>query len=127
MLRDVMLRKIMPGHDFESRIGADSDPFKDFKCKDAGKDCNSNGVCSGDGLTCECSTGYTTHEPEDVTMCNYQQKKQITAFLLQLCFGIFGAADFYVGKTIYAGDHVQLPAKKADHCFPITTLLWYFR
>ncbi len=55
-------------------------------------DCYSNGVCDPQANVCVCNSGYTTSN------CSYKQKKQLTAFLLQLFLGKFGAGHFYLGN-----------------------------
>jgi TM2 domain-containing membrane protein YozV len=59
--------------------------------------CNYDGTCTKDG-SCKCNSGYATHEPDDNTQCNYKQKKQLTAFLLQIFLGYYGAGHFYIGR-----------------------------
>lgn len=53
-------------------------------------DCN-NGVCVNS--TCECNIGYVSYDSD---ICNYAQKKQITAFLLSFFLGGIGAEWFYL-------------------------------
>ena len=48
----------------------------------------------------KCEYGFTTYNPPDDTMCNYKQKSQLTALLLSLFLGQFGAGRFYVGDTV---------------------------
>ena len=73
-----------------------------FNCTDSLIDCSGNGVCSEDGLKCECNTGYQTfyENYENYLMnkprCNYKSKYQIKALLFSL-FLSFGSAHFYLG------------------------------
>ena len=53
---------------------------------------------------CQCSIGYAdisfiTQQPADRLYCTYQQKNQLTAFLLEFVFGI-GIGHFYAGRVI---------------------------
>jgi len=68
--------------------------------------CNARGTCdtydSGDWY-CICDDGYTTHpsiaegdETTDSSFCNYEQKKQLTAFLLAWFLGYFGGGQWYI-------------------------------
>merc|ERR1712087_708776 len=78
--------------------------------------CDARGRCSTDDdgdWICLCDDGYTTHpanDPgtaeEDQVFCNYKQKQQLTAFLLQWFFGYFGGGHWYVGLTTLAGWHL---------------------
>jgi len=70
-------------------------------CHDPTVTCHGHGTCE-DHYGCRCDSGYTTHKAENGTMCNYKQKSQMTAFLLTLFLGEFGAGRFYVGQTVTA-------------------------
>jgi len=56
--------------------------------------------------TCKCAEGFANYFPKSTTQetlisyCTYEQKKQLTAFLLQ--FFVFCAGQFYVGNIQYA-------------------------
>jgi hypothetical protein len=55
--------------------------------------------------TCKCAPGFVNYFPPGknttaTTYCTYEQKKQLTAFLLQ--FFIFCAGQFYVGNIAFA-------------------------
>ena len=84
--------------------GYDLSKLYKFNCTDSLIDCSGNGICSEDGLKCECNTGYQTfyENYEDYLMnkprCNYKSKYQIKALLLSL-FLSFGSAHFYLGHT----------------------------
>jgi hypothetical protein len=72
--------------------------------------CSYHGVCTADGTNCICNTGFTTcysfidDSMATVLRCNYRQKSAVTAFLLELFFGEFGAGYFYLGeKTMGTG------------------------
>ena len=75
-----------------------------FNCTNSNIDCSGNGICSDDGLKCECNTGYQTfyENYEDYLMnkprCNYKSKYQIKALLFSL-FLSFGSAHFYLGHS----------------------------
>ena len=59
-------------------------------------DCSNNGVCSNN--TCVCYPGFVTFPDSSTSMCNYPQKLQLTAFLLQFFLGTCGAGQFYLGN-----------------------------
>ena len=73
-----------------------------FNCTNSYFDCSGNGICSEDGLKCECNPGYQTfyENYEDYLMnkprCNYKSKYQIKALLFSI-FLSFGTAHFYLG------------------------------
>ena len=75
-----------------------------FNCTNSNIDCSGNGICSDDGLKCECNTGYQTfyESYEDYLMnkprCNYKSKYQIKALLFSL-FLSFGSAHFCLGHS----------------------------
>ena len=75
-----------------------------FNCTNSNIDCSGNGICSEDGLRCECNTGYQTFYEnfEDYLTnkprCNYKSKYQIKALLFSL-FLSFGSAHFYLGHS----------------------------
>ena len=51
---------------------------------------------------CSCKAGYITFaDKDDFTYCNYKQKKQLIAFLLEFCVG-FGAGHFYRHEFLMA-------------------------
>ena len=51
---------------------------------------------------CSCKPGYITFKDnENFTFCNYKQKKQLIAFLLEFCVG-FGAGHFYRNDFVMA-------------------------
>eukprot|EP00484_Ammonia_sp_Unknown_P027638 CAMPEP_0197036012 /NCGR_PEP_ID=MMETSP1384-20130603/13639_1 /TAXON_ID=29189 /ORGANISM="Ammonia sp." /LENGTH=214 /DNA_ID=CAMNT_0042466137 /DNA_START=44 /DNA_END=688 /DNA_ORIENTATION=+ len=76
--------------------------------------CSARGVCvvpvpsDTSASLCVCDNGYTTHPmpatntASDVVYCNYQQRQQLTAFLLSFFVGWTGADRFYVGDWIVA-------------------------
>ena len=76
-----------------------------FNCTNSNIDCSGNGICSDDGLKCECNTGYQTfyENYEDYLMnkprCNYKGKYQIKALLFSI-FLSFGSAHFYIGHKL---------------------------
>jgi hypothetical protein len=64
--------------------------------------CSSHGVCNASNTACECDKGYATFPVENFPQCNYQQKKQIAAFLYEFFLG-FGAGHFYCERYTNAG------------------------
>ena len=71
-------------------------------------ECNSDNDCGGHGKCiqkiCNCDYGYISYNTTNITnitYCNYVQKFQLKAFLLELIVG-FGAGNFYIGNTNYA-------------------------
>merc|ERR1712154_527611 len=78
-----------------------TDPSDD--CDEA-TNCNARGVCAtkedGDWY-CICDDGYTTENADDeaTVFCDYEQKKQLTAFLLAWFLGGFGGGQWYIGLT----------------------------
>ena len=56
-------------------------------------ECN-NGQCS-DQKECECNLGFVNYNGK---ACSYEQKNKITAFLLSLFLGNFGADWFYLSQ-----------------------------
>jgi len=80
-------------------------------------DCSNNGICDNKTNICFCkspyisyfdnktakitkdnSTNITYYDYTSQSMCNYQQKKQLTAFMLSIFVG-FGAEHFYLERT----------------------------
>lgn len=83
-----------------------------FNCNSP-EDCSSNGICGVTGGNCICDDGFTTFidfneynttitnngtQSYKVKMCNYAQRRQLTAFCLSLLVG-FGSEHFYLGKS----------------------------
>jgi len=76
-----------------------------YTCQDA-TNCNNHGACvnsTGDWY-CVCDDDYATHpeietKEDDSVYCNYQRKKQLTAFLLAWFLGGFGGGQWYLGLT----------------------------
>ncbi len=58
-----------------------------------------NADCNSDYTKCTCYKGYTTSKEGKI--CGYEQKRQLTAFLLELFVG-FGAGHFYRGAYLFA-------------------------
>jgi len=97
---------------YSYKNGLLGDPFDDdtdFNTTD--KNCNLTEYpeqakrCNAENMKCEdedrkhhcsCKEGYITYVDDEVNFkfCNYKQKKQLIAFLLELCVG-FGAGHFY--------------------------------
>lgn len=68
-------------------------------CNNSVADCNYNGFC-GTHNQCRCFSNYVTHD--SATGCNYHQKSRLTAFLLELFLGEFGAGWFFLGRIDFA-------------------------
>jgi hypothetical protein len=75
---------------------------QDKRLRHLQNDCNSlicaapGGTCSKQGK-CECTFGYLTiNTAEEHKLCNYAQKKQSIAFLLEM-FGLIGFGFIYIG------------------------------
>lgn len=64
--------------------------------------CSNNGQCSSVTHSCHCNPGFSTYltqeqiDSKTFTVCNYEQKSQLTAFLLSLFVGFTGADHFYL-------------------------------
>ena len=69
--------------------------------------CNYHGVCNRYNTGCICNDGYVTHDFPDV-QCNYEQKEQLTAFLLSFFLGIFAAGQWYVGNYALAAPKLAI-------------------
>jgi hypothetical protein len=53
------------------------------------------------GKQCKCAHGFAHfHEEGDDRLCTYQQKKQLIAFFLEMCFAS-GMGHFYAGRFLY--------------------------
>lgn len=66
------------------------------------KKCNSNtcpGNCTSKNV-CECPSGYVNYPRDKDNLCSYKQKKQLTAFLLEL-FLPFGVGHLYIGRVFF--------------------------
>ena len=63
-------------------------------------ECSGRGQCLDDTSDsddiCLCDDGYTTHDADEDIECNYQQKEQLTAFLLSFFLGGAGGGRFYL-------------------------------
>ena len=77
--------------------------------------CNYHGIFNPETNSCVCVNGYTTHDPLTGTECNYEQKKQLTAFLLSLFLGLVSAGRWYVGTYALAG--IKLAISVLSACF----------
>jgi hypothetical protein len=73
------------------------------------EDCSTNGICDLYTNRCHCDLEYTTYvknyieivnntQIQDLKMCNYNRKKQSTAFILSLVVG-FGSEHFYMDRV----------------------------
>lgn len=68
-------------------------------------DCSDNGECNTQTGNCSCMESFDTFTELSSSssapsfQCNYEKKEQLTAFLLSLFLGIFGAEHFYLGNT----------------------------
>jgi hypothetical protein len=90
--------------------------------------CSYHGVCSGN-YTCVCNTGYITFPSSSINGCNYKQKSQLTAFLLQFFLGeICGAGEFYLGNNdIGAGQIVYFWGNTIFIILMICTLTNFYK
>jgi len=80
-------------------VSSQTDPSDD--CAEA-TNCSGRGSCATDDdgdWYCICDDGYTTHDADDDVYCNYEQKKQLTAFLLAWFLGTWGGGQWYVGLS----------------------------
>jgi hypothetical protein len=58
--------------------------------------CSNNGVCTS-SQQCKCNKGYITFPSDHYPYCNYKQKSQLIAFLLEFFLGLEGGAgEFYI-------------------------------
>ena len=63
-------------------------------------DCSFRGQCNTETGQCVCNDGYVTHDPSTPGIqCNYEQKQQWVAVLLEYIFGWAGAGYWYVGQV----------------------------
>jgi len=64
-------------------------------CPENMSNCSGHGNCTYSNLTnqssCVCNDGYVKDD------CSYKQKSKLSAFMLSLLLGIFGAGRFYLG------------------------------
>lgn len=62
--------------------------------------CNSSDFCGINGQCveniCKCDKGFVT----EIQPCEYEQKKQLTAFILQVFVGAIGVSHFYIGQVL---------------------------
>ena len=56
-----------------------------------------HGFCDTTTQLCKCDSGWV--DDRSGTSCSYEQKKQLTAFLLEFFLGATGAGQFYVGNN----------------------------
>jgi hypothetical protein len=96
---------------YESKVSYDSieeaDEFKYFYVKNIHctfQNCHNNSHCIDPNI-CKCEEGFanfeTLEEPRINTFCQYKQKKQVVAFLLETFFSL-GLGHFYAGRENYA-------------------------
>ncbi len=76
-------------HELVSSLKADAS--ETVECSH-NSDCG-NGICVDD--TCQCNSGFTSFGDK---VCTYEQKNKVTAFLLSLFLGNFGADWFYLAR-----------------------------
>lgn len=68
-------------------------------------DCSENGECNVKNGQCSCAESFGTFADDSSSslvpslQCNYEKKEQLTAFLLSLFLGFFGAEHFYLGNS----------------------------
>jgi hypothetical protein len=73
-----------------------------ISCIDDITSCSGHGKCNVQKTNCVCNTGFTTFPATNIQECNYQQKRQLVAFLCELFLG-FGAGHFYSERYTFAG------------------------
>lgn len=71
-----------------------------------GSACSYSGVCNTNTGICHCDDGYIT--TNNIDQCNYKQKKQLAAFLLQVFLGYAGAGEFYADNNGMGGGQIAL-------------------
>ncbi|MFO0515324.1 MAG: hypothetical protein ACK5YA_00565 [bacterium] len=71
---------------------------ENLECKDF-NDCSNNGFCERG--KCSCFFGYVTTKDSNGLSCNYKQKVQVTAFILELFLG-FGMGHYYSERFAHA-------------------------
>lgn len=62
------------------------------------RNCSFHGRCDASSGVCVCDTNYITYNNAEGVGCNYNQKKQLVAFLLSFFVGYTGAEHFYLGN-----------------------------
>jgi hypothetical protein len=84
-----------------SKNNKDDDDYSicgtDIKCSNKGGTCNEY----NNNFYCTCSEKYATYPDDNEILCNYERKRQLKAFLLEL-FLTYGAGHFYVKNYKYA-------------------------
>lgn len=78
---------------------------EEYVCVNADIDCDGNGKCVNN--QCRCSDAYATVQGS-TTQCTYKRKLQLTAFLLHIFLGLFGAGHWYIGNISYAMGQLSL-------------------
>lgn len=79
-----------------------------FVCNNT-DDCSNNGLCNLKTHSCECDEGFATYISnytnytnftviQELRLCNYEEKDQLTAFMLSLFVG-FGSEHFYMDRN----------------------------
>jgi uncharacterized membrane protein len=61
--------------------------------------CPAKNICS-DMSTCECAHGFANLDSNGTVYCTYEQKKQLYAFFLEVCF-LGGMGHLYAGRIAY--------------------------
>jgi hypothetical protein len=66
-----------------------------------GTDCNNHGQCRLNETGCDCERGWITHDNGGDTSkyCIYRQRSKLTAFIVSLSAGVFGADWFYLSRA----------------------------
>ena len=82
-----------------SYIKSSSNNEESVSCPNGLKCHAKNGECTKyddeNSYFCNCKNGYTTYPIDNEIGCNYEQKKQLKAFLLEF-FLCFGSGNFYI-------------------------------
>lgn len=76
--------------------------LQQFTCVDDVTSCSGNGKCNDQKTDCICDVDFDTFPADSSKQCNYQKKKQLVAFLLEMFLG-FGAGHFYTERYSMGG------------------------
>ena len=68
---------------------------------------------------CICFDKYTTHDALPDNFCNYEQKSQLTGFLLSFFLGYTGAGRFYIGQVLEPVLKLLMPIMFCCLCIPL--------
>ena len=71
-------------------------------------DCSGHGTCTVATGICKCDAGFITPKASGAGQCSYEQKAQLTAFLLHFFLGEFGTGEFYAGNNGWGGGQLAI-------------------